>query len=203
MKILLQPVLLIGLMTMCAHANAKGPTWDYIDATYTVNKLDYAGTVLNDIEVNGFGIELSKELSHEFFVHVEAELIDEEFVLNDKDSATLERLSYSAGIGYNHKVTNASDVYGILSFEGQNTEVKDYLNDMENNGYSFKLGFRSLPTSWFEFEGQMKYLDIAGESTTSLSTTLRFHINEYISVGAEYIHKEYEGVGKAGIRLSF
>lgn len=187
---------------LSAGAHAKGPNWDYFEVSFLQEKDKHELSLFNGTTIEGYSIELSKELSHEFFVNVKGKQIDEKLITKD-ETVDFQNRELSFGIGYNHKITNVTDVYAVISFEGRELKNNSSNVDTEATGLSYGLGFRSLPAEWLELYSEVKRVDIEKDKSTSLALGARINITKTFSFGGEFKESEYNTETSFNLRYSF
>lgn len=171
---------------------AKGPSWDYVDVGYLVVKTDSQASILNDADITGIKVTLSKELSHEFYTDASYDDVED-------DNISLKELS--VGIGYNHKITNKSDAFVGVGFELEKEKSSGVTR--EDAGYSVNVGFRNKTFSWLELSTKIKYEKVTDDSQVGLTLGAQFVFTDALSVGVGYDLKENEERAFAGIRYTF
>jgi hypothetical protein len=192
----------LAVALLSAGAHAKGPNWDYLEASVVQEKDKHDLSLFNGTTIKGYSVELSKELSHEFFVNVKATQMEDELI-TEGETFDFRNRALSFGIGYNHRITYVTDVYAMVSFEGREFKLDSSTVSTEATGLSYGLGFRSLPAEWIELYSEVKRIDIEKDKSTSLALGARINISNAFSFGGEFKVSEYNTESSFNLRYSF
>jgi len=179
MKKTLIAIALIGTST---SAFADSPNWDKIQASYI--ETDIETPIDEDITMNGYAVAGSLSLSDSIFVLANFDSVGDESDFGDVDLDSL-----NAGIGFNHGITESTDVFATVTYE--KLELVGSIDALgsesfDENGYGAGLGIRSMITDFFELSVKADYLDIGDENGIRYDASAFFHLTSNLSLGVGY-----------------
>ena len=179
MKKTLIAIALIGTST---SAFADSPNWDKIQASYI--ETDIETPIDEDITMDGYAVAGSLSLSDSIFVLANFDSVGDESDLGDVDLDSL-----NAGIGFNHGITESTDVFATVTYEKlELVGSVDALGSesFDESGYGAGVGIRSMITDFFELSVKADYLDIDDENGIRYDASAFFHLTSNLSLGVGY-----------------
>lgn len=179
MKKTLIAIALIGTST---SAFADSPNWDKIQASYI--ETDIETPIDEDITMDGYAVAGSLSLSDSIFVLANFDSVGDESDLGDVDLDSL-----NAGIGFNHGITESTDVFATVTYEKlELVGSVDALGSesFDESGYGAGVGIRSMITDFFELSVKADYLDIDDENGIRYDASAFFHLTNNLSLGVGY-----------------
>lgn len=179
MKKTLIAIALIGTST---SAFADSPNWDKIQASYI--ETDIETPIDEDITMDGYAVAGSLSLSDSIFVLANFDSVGDESDFGDVDLDSL-----NAGIGFNHGITESTDVFATVTYE--KLELVGSVDDLgsesfDESGYGAGVGIRSMITEFFELSVKADYLDIDDENGIRYDASAFFHLTSNLSLGVGY-----------------
>ncbi|MCP1340161.1 porin family protein [Idiomarina sp. M1R2S28] len=179
MKKTLIAIALIGTST---SAFADSPNWDKIQASYI--ETDIETPIDEDITMDGYAVAGSLSLSDSIFVLANFDSVGDESDFGDVDLDSL-----NAGIGFNHAITESTDVFATVTYE--KLELVGSVDDLgsesfDESGYGAGAGIRSMITDFFELSVKADYLDIDDENGIRYDASAFFHLTSNLSLGVGY-----------------
>lgn len=182
------PLLLISTSAF----SSDSPNWTYVEGSYIKVEIDDA-----DEEPDGFGIAGSALLGDNFILNANYRSVSEDVLGYDVD------LNFtSLGFGMRYGATDTTDIFGIISYENIELDVEDF-GDEDESGYGVRIGARSMLTDSLELTGAIGYIDIDGESETSLMISGYYHLNSTFAFGLGYEAFDDFDILNASVRASF
>lgn len=179
MKKTLIAIALIGTST---SAFADSPNWDKIQASYI--ETDIETPIDEDITMDGYAVAGSLSLSDSIFVLANFDSVGDESDFGDVDLDSL-----NAGIGFNHGITESTDVFATVTYEKlELVGSVDALGSesFDESGYGAGVGIRSMITDFFELSVKADYLDIDDENGIRYDASAFFHLTNNLSLGVGY-----------------
>lgn len=179
MKKTLIAIALIGTST---SAFADSPNWDKIQASYI--ETDIETPIDEDITMDGYAVAGSLSLSDSIFVLANFDSVGDESDFGDVDLDSL-----NAGIGFNHDITESTDVFATVTYE--KLELVGSVDNLgsesfDESGYGAGIGIRSMITDFFELSVKADYLDIDDENGIRYDASAFFHLTSNLSLGVGY-----------------
>lgn len=179
MKKTLIAIALIGTST---SAFADSPNWDKIQASYI--ETDIETPIDEDITMDGYAVAGSLSLTDSIFVLANFDSVGDESDFGDVDLDSL-----NAGIGFNHGITESTDVFATVTYE--KLELVGSVDDLgsesfDESGYGAGVGIRSMITDFFELSVKADYLDIDDENGIRYDASAFFHLTSNLSLGVGY-----------------
>ncbi|NWO02894.1 MAG: outer membrane beta-barrel protein [Idiomarinaceae bacterium] len=179
MKKTLIAIALIGTST---SAFADSPNWDKIQASYI--ETDIETPIDDDITMDGYAVAGSLSLTDSIFVLANFDSVGDESDFGDVDLDSL-----NAGIGFNHGITESTDVFATVTYE--KLELVGSVDDLgsesfDESGYGAGVGIRSMITDFFELSVKADYLDIDDENGIRYDASAFFHLTSNLSLGVGY-----------------
>ncbi|MGM7447087.1 outer membrane protein with beta-barrel domain [Idiomarina loihiensis] len=179
MKKTLIAIALIGTST---SAFADSPNWDKIQASYI--ETDIETPIDDDITMDGYAVAGSLSLTDSIFVLANFDSVGDESDFGDVDLDSL-----NAGIGFNHGITESTDVFATVTYE--KLELVGSVDDLgsesfDESGYGAGVGIRSMITDFFELSVKADYLDIDDENGIRYDASAFFHLTNNLSLGVGY-----------------
>lgn len=179
MKKTLIALALIGTST---SAFADSPDWDKLQASYI--ETDIETPFDEEISMNGYAVAGSLSLNESIFVLANFDSVGDESDFGDVDLDSL-----NAGIGFNHSITDSTDLFATATYE--KLELVGSVDaigseSFEESGYGAGLGIRSMITDFFELSVKADYLDIGDENAIRYDASAFFHLTESLSFGVGY-----------------
>lgn len=179
MKKTLIAIALIGTST---SAFADSPNWDKIQASYI--ETDIETPIDEDITMDGYAVAGSLSLTDSIFVLANFDSVGDESDFGDVDLDSL-----NAGIGFNHGITESTDVFATVTYEKlELVGSVDALGSesLDESGYGAGIGIRSMLTDFFELSVKADYLDIDDENAIRYDASAFFHLTSNLSLGVGY-----------------
>lgn len=172
----------IALIGTSASAFADSPNWDKIQASYI--ETDIETPIDEDITMDGYAVAGSFSLSDSIFVLANLDSVGDESDFGDVDLDSL-----NAGIGFNHGITESTDVFATVTYE--KLELVGSVDDLgsesfDESGYGAGVGIRSMITDFFELSVKADYLDIDDENGIRYDASAFFHLTSNLSLGVGY-----------------
>lgn len=193
---------LIALLAASSSALAdthsgNGPKWDLVEAGYVQADLDGESE-----SPSGFGASFSKALGEGFYVTGRYRDVSEDVTVFG-ESVELEVSQLSLGAGYSYHVTDNTDMYVQVTYEGIDIGASAQGNSAseDDNGFGAALGFRSMLTETFELGANIGYLDVYDESETTFGASAYYYFTNAVAVGATY--EAWDGVDFMGLNLRY
>jgi len=179
MKKTLIAIALIGTST---SAFADSPNWDKIQASYI--ETDIETPIDEDISMDGYAVSGSLSLNESFFILANFDSVGDESNFGDVDLDSL-----NAGLGFNHGITDSTDVFATLTYE--KLELVGSIDaigseSFDESGYGAGVGIRSMITDFFELSVKADYLDIDDENAIRYDASAFFHLTNNLSLGLGY-----------------
>jgi hypothetical protein len=162
------------------------------DLSYSFVEVDYipAGELDDSpkIDVDGFGINASYELSDKFFLSASYQDISGDRGEDDNYDATdLDAELLRVGFGLHGAISDSVDWVVGVDFARLDTEYDSDGDSTSDNGYIIDLGIRGLLNDSFEYSAALVQSDII-ESETGFRVGGRYHFNDSgFSIGADYV----------------
>ena len=185
-----------------SSAIAKGPSWGFVDVGFQ-HIQDERALYDDKIDISGYSLTLSKEFSHEFFTQLEFDYFDDNVELSSGDFDNVKSHDIGFGLGYNHRVTKHTDIYGVVAFEMTDWETS--FGSGDDTGNSIKVGARTKVTEWLELSAEIERKDMSDkaqeDNTLQLGSRLMF--GEMFSLGLYAKVGEDTQAAMATLRLSF
>jgi len=185
------------LSVLSFEAMADTPSFDYFNFGYTILNLPARD------DAAGFELRGSKSIYDNFY-------ITGEFL--DVSKADYDRKYSTVGLGYKNDFSDKSSFFIELDYYHLDTSADGFATDgaifypfdVNENGYTAEVGFRSMITEEFEVMVAVKHLDIFDRSTTFVFGSA-YNVTEVISIYADLEYKSLSGFGEFGIgaRLNF
>ncbi|MDV6314991.1 outer membrane beta-barrel protein [Idiomarina sp. HP20-50] len=179
MKKTLIALALIGTST---SAFADSPNWDKIELSYI--ETDIETPIDEDISMKGYGVAGSFSLNDSMFLLANFDSVGDESDFGDVDLDSL-----NAGIGFNHSITDSTDIFATATYEKlELVGSVDALGSesFKESGYGAGLGIRSIITDFFELSVKADYLDIDDENAIRYDASALFHLTNSLSFGVGY-----------------
>jgi hypothetical protein len=179
MKKTLIAIALIGTST---SALADSPNWNKLQASYI--DTDIETPIDEDISMDGYAVSGSLSLNESIFILANFDSVGDESEFADVDLDSL-----NAGIGFNHGITESTDIFATVTYE--KLELVGSVDDIgsesfDESGYGAGLGIRSMVTDFFELSVKADYLDIDDENAIRYDASAFFHLTENLSLGVGY-----------------
>ena len=179
MKKTLIAIALIGTST---SAFADSPNWDKIQASYI--ETDIETPIDEDISMDGYAVSGSLSLNESFFILANFDSVGDESNFGDVDLDSL-----NAGLGFNHGITDSTDVFATLTYE--KLELVGSIDaigseSFDESGYGAGVGIRSMITDFIELSVKADYLDIDDENAIRYDASAFFHLTNNLSLGLGY-----------------
>lgn len=202
MKKTLIAIALIGTSTSVL---AESPNWDKIQASYI--ETDIETPIDNDITMDGYAVSGSLSLNESMFILANFDSVGDESDFGDVDLD-----STNAGLGFNHGLTESTDVFATVTYEKlQLTGSVDDLGSesFDESGYGAGVGIRSMLTDFLELSVKADYLDIDDENAMRYDASAFFHLTENLSLGVGYKLYDLDEIDQdvdtmsASVRYSF
>ncbi|MCA1766839.1 MAG: porin family protein [Idiomarina sp.] len=202
MKKTLIAIALIGTST---SAFADSPNWDKIQASYI--ETDIETPIDEDISMDGYAVSGSLSLNESFFILANFDSVGDESNFGDVDLDSL-----NAGLGFNHGITDSTDVFATLTYE--KLELVGSIDaigseSFDESGYGAGVGIRSMITDFFELSVKADYLDIDDENAIRYDASAFFHLTNNLSLGLGYKRYDLDEIDQdidtvaATVRYSF
>ena len=210
--------------------SAQQPGFSYLELNYVNVDVDYSETLADDIDTlsiktdadAGFQLAGAWEFGQHWHVFVEYSQADQDLVVSGtfggetfSGTGSFDLVRYRAGTGYSYQMSESSQLYGRLSFDG--IEVNDFaldgddLGDTDDTGVGAELGFLWAATPRVHVQAHTRYSSVGKLETdgndefgTDLLFGLsgRWYFNDTFALQAGYEVGDIS-TWRAGVRLSF
>jgi len=201
-KLLLASTLLaLSSASFAETAAEASPNWKFVEASYVSSTFDDDE---DDIDASGYALKSSTTLGDNFLVTASYNTVSDEMNMYGYDvEITLSQLS--VGLGYKYNISQATDIYGIVSYRGYVAEVEagGAKEDADESGYGIELGAKTMLTPNLEVGGGLDYTSVDGETDTGLVGTINYAFTTSFSIGAGVTTSSDITSVLATLRLSF
>ncbi len=178
-----------ALVALPAAAFADGLSYNYVEAGYVTGDAD--GT-----DFDGFRVKISGKVADAFY------LFGSYGALETDTSPAVESDTITAGLGWRHALGKATDFTAEAAFVNADVEVSGFGSD-DDSGYGLGVGIRHLITSQFEVGGNVDYVDIFEDDTTTFTVSGLFHVTPALSAGISYSTDDDVDAWTFGGRFNF
>jgi len=166
-------------------AMADNPSFDNVEIGYT--EFDFEDGI--DIDIDGFEIKGSKELSDNFYLAGDFTRLSENGI--DIDLTTF-------GVGYKNDFSNTSTFFSEIDYARIDAD-----GGLDEDGYEVTIGIRSMLSQELEVKVAAEYLDIDGGDTTSLIVGGAYNFTKKLAAYADYSYESDLSSYAVGLRYSF
>ncbi|ABE54872.1 hypothetical protein Sden_1588 [Shewanella denitrificans OS217] len=183
-KIVFTSTLLLSMGSVQAAETAQAPRWDNVSVSY--QSVDVENKTLT-----GFGIAGSKLLGESFFITGGLSNASDD-IKTSNGNVDLDFNTKTLGLGYRLPLSHNTDVFGVVSYEDMEAEVKYQGNSVSggDNGYGFEVGVRSMVTEHVELGASIQYIDKSEDSDTVFAVSALYNFTERFSAGIGYSKAE-------------
>lgn len=144
---------------------ADQPNWDFVEISYVSSE----GSGFDDVEPDGY--EIAGSFAPTDWAFLDLRYLDEDGSTNinligGRARLELTRERFSAGGGVAFEIFEATDLYGRLAYEEWTLDAtvkaggESVSDDVNEEGYSTGIGFRSVLLQALEFRGEISYFDV-------------------------------------------
>ncbi len=151
---------------------AESPDWNYLQASYAEMNVDNAP----EVNFNGYAVGGSGLIGDTFFI------IGKYSAVNDS-GYDQKYNQLNIGLGARYGLNETTDFYGIFALENTNFDLG--LDNGTEDGYSAKIGIRSMITDDLDVNAAIGTVNSTG-SETLFEVDAFYSITEEFSVGFEY-----------------
>lgn len=166
-------------------AMAENPSFDNVEVGYTNFDLD-------GLDMDGFELKGSKELSDNFYVK------GEYLMVSDSD---IDVNHTKIGVGYMNHFSANSTFFSEIDYA--RTDIDTDFDDSDDDGYGINLGVRSMLSKEFEVKAAVEYLDVGNDDTTSFVVGGVYNFTKNIAAYADYSYESDLSIYAAGLRYNF
>ncbi|MBI2383143.1 MAG: outer membrane beta-barrel protein [Gammaproteobacteria bacterium] len=181
-------------------AQAAGLSYDYLDLSYIRIEPDEF-----DVDVDGFGAEVSAALSDRCFLLGHFSRVESEDFSLGGLSGSIGAQTLAAALGAHHALGGSADVVGMAGIVYQEADGNGDFAALEDDdtGYALRLGVRGQPTGALELQGFATYLDIFDDSETSIAGRALLHLGPRFALFGEYATSDDADTLAGGVRVNF
>lgn len=174
-------ILAIAVLAASAStaAIAKSPDWDLVQVGYAQTDIDG----FDEFSPAGFTLSGSTLVSENIFVLANYSLLSDDVLGVDLDLTQA-----SIGFGYRHEMTASTDVYGSIAYEYVEADASlgGMSESADDDGYSLKVGVKSMLTENFEIDANLGYIGSDGEGDATFSVAGNYYFTQNVAVGLSY-----------------
>lgn len=166
------------------------------DISYNYLDVGYARVDIDDIneEADGFQLRGSAEVTKNIFI-----FSNYSDLTADVEGFDVDVSEFDLGVGYAVPVGAASSLYGKLSYV--NAEAEFLGISVDDDGYGLAAGLRTRPTTNFELEGYVDYVDLSDlGDETSFGAAARYFVAPQFAVAAELVFGDDATTYGLGVR---
>lgn len=166
-------------------AMAENPSFDNVEVGYTNFDMD-------GIDMDGFELKGSKELSDNFYVKADYSLVTESGV-----DLSLTKI----GVGFKNDFSNSSTFFSEVGYA--RADADSDFGGLDEDGFEISAGIRSMLSNELEVKVAVEYLDIDGEDMTSFVVGGAYNFTKNIAAYADYSYESDLSVYAVGLRYNF
>ena len=170
MKKLFTIVLLLSMTS--AFADAKGPSWNYLELSYLEADVD-----VDDFSPSGYGIGASTLVTENVFLFLSYADASESVFGSDIDIS-----STAIGVGYRFAVNDTTD-FALGAGYADAEACLGAFGCADDNGYIVRAIFATRIANNIELAFGADHVDIGDESSTGTSVSASYFFTDQFSLG--------------------
>lgn len=209
-------------------------SYSYIEASYHETEVDMyedddmiGDFVEDNLEGEGYGIEISMEAGEYFFIFGGYDETDTtgEFVNDVEDALDLDTdlKTLNVGLGFHAPLASGLDFVGRASYidvdigefslgaedqdvVGGDDSVEDAIDDLNedsSDGYALDAGLRGQALSWLELGGGLRYVELDAGDDTQVYGNALLELSPAIGVSLQATSGDEVALYEVGVRFSF